>query len=503
MTAPAVVRADHAVANILAVTDVDDALYPRLLATIGAALGWDVGALWEVPPDAGPLRCEECWRSEGFDDDTFVDLTRATELAAGEGLPGRVWQTGEPAWISELPRDPNFPRADAAERAGLRSGFAFPVATPRGVLAVIEFFSRQPHTLDDDLLATMASLGSQVGQFLERRRSERQGDQLKRAMLEAALDCVIMIDESGRVLEFNPAAERTFGYRAENVLGADMADLIVPPELRQRHREGFGRYLRSGDARILGRRVEITGMRADGSEFPVELAITHIDLPGPPRFVGYLRDITDRKSAEAELRASRARIVEAADAERRRLERNLHDGAQQRLVNLVLTLRLARGKLPGDSPASALLDEAIDELGSATKELRELARGIHPAVLSDGGLEPALTGLVQRSQVPVDLVEAPAGRLPERVEAAAYYLVAEALTNIVRYSHASRGEVRAGCSDGRLVVEVSDDGRGGAQIDGGSGLRGLADRIAALDGEFELSSPENGGTVVRARIPCA
>jgi PAS domain S-box-containing protein len=506
VTAPAVVRADHAVARILAVTDVDDVLYPRVLEAIGDALDWDVGALWEVPPaDHDALNCAELWYAPDFPSPEFVDITRATSLPMGTGLPGRVWQTGEPAWIASIGRDANFPRADAAARAGLRSGMAFPVAGPRGVRAVIEFFSREPRSPDDDLLATMASLGSQIAQFLERRRAEREAGELKRAMLEAALDCMITIDNRGRVLDFNRAAERTFGYRTDQVLGVDMADLIVPPSLRERHHEGLERYLTTGESRILGRRVEVTGMRADGSEFPVELTITRIDLPGPARFVGYLRDITERKESEAELLASRRRIVDAADDARRRLERDLHDGAQQQLVNLVLTLRLARAKMSEDSDAEALalVDEAIEELGGATAALRELARGIHPMVLSDGGLEPALNGLAHRSKVPVEIVEAPLDRFPERVEATAYFLVAEAMTNVIRYSGASQARVAVRRDGARLHVEVSDDGRGGASVGEGSGLRGLADRIAALDGEFEVVSPEGGGTVVKARIPCA
>jgi PAS domain S-box-containing protein len=195
-----------------------------------------------------------------------------------------------------------------------------------------------------------------------------------RAMLDAALDCVVTMDHEGYIVDFNPAAERTFGYRADDAVGCAMAELIIPPELRERHRSGLARYLASGEPVLLDRRVEIRGMRADGTTFPVELTITRIDVPGPPTFVGYLRDITDRKAAEAELRASRARIVAAADDARRRLERALHDGAERRLVKLELDLRKARARLM-EEPALAgeLLDAALGELKEATKGLRELA----------------------------------------------------------------------------------------------------------------------------------
>src|SRR5690349_702027 len=173
-----------------------------------------------------------------------------------------------------------------------------------------------------------------------------------RALLLAALDCVVAMDHRGCVLEWSPAAERTFGWTAEEVVGVEMAELIVPPSLRDRHRNGLARYLAGGDPAVLDRRIEISAVRRDGEEFPCELTITRIDLPGDPVFVGYLRDITERHRADADLRASRVRIVTAADAARRRLERDLHDGAQQHLVGLALTLRLARRKLADDDEAA-------------------------------------------------------------------------------------------------------------------------------------------------------
>jgi signal transduction histidine kinase len=202
-----------------------------------------------------------------------------------------------------------------------------------------------------------------------------------------------------------------------------------------------------------------------------------------------------------ELRESRARIVEAGFAARRRLERDLHDGAQQRLVGLALDLRLAREKLDDDpGAAAAMLDDASAELAKATEELRELARGIHPAILSDRGLEAAVESLAQRAPLPVEIEASVQGRLPEPVEAAAYFVVSEALTNVVRHSGAGRAEVEIRRDDGRLVVEVMDDGAGGADP-AGSGLSGLADRVAALDGRLRVDAPAAGGTIVRADIP--
>jgi signal transduction histidine kinase len=203
-----------------------------------------------------------------------------------------------------------------------------------------------------------------------------------------------------------------------------------------------------------------------------------------------------------DLRESRARIVEAGDAERRRLERNLHDGAQQRLVTMSLNLRLVESKLATDPEGAApLVARLREELTDALEELRELARGIHPAILSDRGLAPALEAVAARSLVPVQL-SAPEERLPAPVEAAIYYVVSEALANVAKYAQATSVTVEIARTDGRAVVAIADDGIGGADPDRGSGLRGLADRVAALDGRLHVDSGPSGGTRIHADIPC-
>jgi signal transduction histidine kinase len=206
--------------------------------------------------------------------------------------------------------------------------------------------------------------------------------------------------------------------------------------------------------------------------------------------------------ARRELAASRARIVETGDSERRRLERNLHDGAQQRLVALALTLRLCAGRVRElDDGAAELVRSAEAELAAALEELRELARGIHPAVLTDHGLVPALEMLAKRASVRVDLRAELDERLPAPVEAAAYYIVAEALTNASKHARADCVRVDVRVLDGRARLEVSDDGVGGADARGGSGLRGLADRVEALGGELAVESLAGVGTTLTARLP--
>jgi signal transduction histidine kinase len=250
---------------------------------------------------------------------------------------------------------------------------------------------------------------------------------------------------------------------------------------------------------VLDRRLELSGLHRDGREFPVELTITRVALPGPPAFTGYLRDITERARAEHELRASRARLVAVADAERVRIQRNLHDGAQQRLTSALLNL--GRVRTAGEEDR-ALLDHAVDELATGLQELRELAGGLHPSVLADRGLAAALEALTLRSPLPVELEALPRRRLPDAVEAAAYYVVAEALANVHKHARARRVVVRVTAGDDVLEVVVTDDGAGGADPRG-SGLRGIADRVEALDGRLSVESPPGAGTRLHAALPVA
>jgi len=204
----------------------------------------------------------------------------------------------------------------------------------------------------------------------------------------------------------------------------------------------------------------------------------------------------------AEVQASRERIVAASDAERRRLERNLHDGAQQRLVALSLQLRLLEGRVGDDPSAQELVSSASTQLAQSLEELRELARGIHPAVLNHG-LEAALDSLAARSTVPTTVAYEGDGPLPEPVELAAYFVASEALTNVAKYAQATSARVRFSHTGRRAVIEIADDGVGGADDSAGSGLRGLADRVEALDGRLHVVSPPGAGTVVTAELPCA
>ena len=611
--AETLLRTEHAVARVLTDAPDEGAAFSRILEAIGSSLQWDTGALWQL--DRTALKRIAAWNTpEPFD---------AAWLHAGEGLPGAVYTSGGPAWIADVQADQHQPRGASAIQAGLHAAFAFPITGTSGVLGVIEFLAKEQREPDDALLATMTSLGGRIGQAVERWRSEAR----KTAILDAAFDAIITMDAAGDIVEVNRATEKMFGYKAEDMVGRDLAELIIPPALREPHRHGLDRYLRTGRGRMVDHPLELPAMRADGSEFPAEIGITRPQLGGPPVFTGYIRDITQRRSDEQELRdlaaeqaalrrvavvvagehdpqrvfavateevarllgaatsnmvrfeddgtatvegawsapgtqavptgtklaldsptaaariratgrparvddfstmpgtdaarlrhyrftaaigapialsgklwgavmvsttepepflpgaeqriadfaelvalalanaeareelaASRARIVAAGDDERRRLERNLHDGAQQRLVALALMLRVAEAKTDGE--AKDLLKSASAELTDALAELRELARGIHPSILTDRGLVPALEMLASRCDLPVGLDVEVDIRLTKPVEAAAYYIVAEALTNATKHAAASEARVQLSCDERRAARQRGGRRRG-------------------------------------------
>jgi PAS domain S-box-containing protein len=311
-----------------------------------------------------------------------------------------------------------------------------------------------------------------------------------RAVLQAMPDLMFRISRDGTYRGFNAPDPRDL--LDPEVVGRKVRERL-PRELADRVLEAGQAAVDRGRPQMIEYELEFSG---ETRNYEARFAAS-----GDDEFLMIVREITDRKRQQDELEASRARIVAAGDEERRKLERNLHDGAQQRLVSLSLSLRLAQGRIDSDPEGAAqLLDASREELAQALEELRELARGIHPAVLTDRGLEAALEALAARSPLPVEIRGASC-ELPSQVEAAAYYVVSEALANVAKYAQASAVEVTVERMNGVALVEVADDGVGGADPTRGSGLRGLADRVAALSGKLDVESPPGSGTRIRAEIP--
>ncbi len=286
----------------------------QLLERIGTSLGWVHGTLWILDEAQQRLRCREIWQAPGFHDEGFEQASRDLAVVCGEGLPGQVWETGTPLSLPDIAAL-DYPRSAAARKADLHGAFAFPIATAHQFFGVIEFFTQLSTSADPELLRSTSALGQQIGQFVKRRRAEaelRASEARHRAVLETALDCIVGMDHEGRIVEWNAAAERTIGHARASVLGKPMAEILIPPSLREAHTRGMAHYLATGHGPILGQRIEIVCMRASGEEFPIELAVTRIPSDGPPLFTAYIRDITERKLAGQELQIAKE-TAEAAN----------------------------------------------------------------------------------------------------------------------------------------------------------------------------------------------
>jgi PAS domain S-box-containing protein len=313
------------------------------------------------------------------------------------------------------------------------------------------------------------------------------------ALLDALPDLLLRLRADGTYLEVAGDVSR-LANPPDVVIGSTVGDLL-PPNIADQLMTCVRAALESG--RLATVEYRLRTHLGEDRDFEVRIAPASED-----EVVAIVRDVTDLHEATRELKESRARIVAAGDAERRRVERNLHDGAQQRLVTVALHLQLIRRRLETDpSEVPALVEAAQIELTLALEEIRELVRGLHPRLLGDRGLGPALAALAERAVLPVEIVEMPPGRLPAAVEAAAYYITAEALANAAKHSRASLVTVSICGGDATTVVEVVDNGVGGADPQAGTGLRGLADRVAALGGALAISSAPERGTALRAELP--
>jgi PAS domain S-box-containing protein len=308
----------HRLVRALSAARSSRAASEAVLREIAHTLDSPIAVLWLLDEQSGLLRWQQDWAS-GDELDELRGVVRRLTFAPGVGLLGAVVERLEPAWAEDVGTDPNFPRADVALRAGMRSVIAAPVVSPDGVTGVMEFFGRTPHAPTAEQVEDVTMGGRQLAAYLGRLRIEdrlRASEESSASIVQAALDCIVTMDHRGRVIDFNPAAEATFGYEREAVIGELLADLIIPPQLREAHARALSRFVQDRAPTILGQRLELLGMRADGSTLPVELTVTRLGTREPPVFAGFIRDITDRRELEAEQsRLLRAALLARAQAE--------------------------------------------------------------------------------------------------------------------------------------------------------------------------------------------
>jgi PAS domain S-box-containing protein len=366
----------HRLVRALSTAHTVEAAAEAVLREVAQTLDSPLGALWLLDEQSGLLRWEHDWATDaGLDQLRRVGPRLA--FAPGVGLIGGVLETLEPAWVEDIATDPEFPRAEVALSVGLRSVVAAPLVSPDGMRGVIEFFGRHPHEPTTAELRDVTMAGRQLAAHLGRLGVEerlRASEESSASIAHAALDCIITMDQFGRVLDFNPAAEEAFGYERGEVIGELLADLIIPPEFREAHRRAVAAYVRERRPTILGKRLELLGLRADGSTFPVELTVTRLGSREPPVFAGFLRDISDRRELEGEQsRLLRDAMLARAEAEAAQVRA---DDAREEAERARADAERARERAAFLAQAGRDMAESMDWEGT----LETIVRSAVPAV---------------------------------------------------------------------------------------------------------------------------
>ena len=304
------------IGSILASAETIDKAAPQILEAICLAVRFDIGEFWSLEKEEKILHLKNVWHSSLPETENFLEESRKLEFARGMGLPGQVWGIAAPIWVENIAEDLNSPRKDAAVKAGLHSAFAFPVLPGEKLSGVFSFFSREVREPDEELLNMLAAVGNIIGQFLKRENAEekfRESEARYRIVAETASDGLLSIDEDSTVLFANPATERIFGHKVEEVIGQKLT-MLMPEYLREVHRVGIVRYLETGRRHLNWEHIEVSGLHAEGHEFPLELSFGESNQNGKRVFIGIARDITERKKAEAILNESKERFAKAFNA---------------------------------------------------------------------------------------------------------------------------------------------------------------------------------------------
>lgn len=450
----------YEITRIVARHDDLDTAGPALLEALCDQLGWRTAGIWAADPATdGLLRCVAIYSGPGLE--AWRDTTERMCVAPGEALPGRVWADRRPIWIDDLGADAAFPRRDVAERSGLRHGMAFPVLLRDGrVRAVVECFGAGIEPTDRRLVRFLEAVGTQFGAFLERvetRRALAASEARKAGVLEGAVDAIVSADAHGRILDFNPAAERLFGRLRGEVLGERIADILVPEDLREAHVAGLDRYLETGVPRIMGQRVRTSALRKDGTTVPVELTVTEVRLEGQAMFTAFIRDVTGQRQAEV----ARERFLEILSHELRTPVTAIYGGSKV----------LARPQLTDAAAATLVADMGAeaDRLYRLVEDLIVLARaerGAHELTLEPVQLDRLVARIVeaerQRDSTVHLRIEASAGGSPPVLGEETYteQVIRNLLSNAVKYAGTGRIEVRVEYGDGEGRVRVLDEGPG-------------------------------------------
>ena len=476
----------YAITRLLADAHGLDEVAAPLLENVATTLGLDVGGLWTMDRDTGQLGLVAQWHRASRRLRAFQIASESTTFEPGTGLPGRVVASGQPLWIDDVVIDPAFPRASAGKASVLHAGFAVPLAVHDDIVGVLEFFTTEVLAPDPDVLAAVSAIADQVAAFIDRSEAQTAIDALEAhrgGILASALDAIVSIDDRGRIIDFNPAAERIFGRERDDVVGQLMVDLIVPPALREAHRLGFKRYLETGEAVLIGRRVEITAVRADGHEFPVELALSRVEIPGRPIITGQIRDITDRRDAET----ARERFIDIVSHELRTPITAIYGGSRV----------LARPGL-GEEARESILSDVIAE----ADRLQQLVEDLLVVIRSERGAaallaEPILLHRVVQRIVEREVERWPKARITIRLTGSTVPVLADETAVGQTLRNLLSNAVKYGPADGRIEIAIEHDVAEARVrvLDEGPGIRtDEAHKLFAIDYRSPLTSADASGS---------
>ena len=501
---------DYDVTRILAESASPGEASPKILKAICDATNWDVGALWYVDDQANALRCAEVWQQPEMAANEFESLSRETVFQPGVGLPGRVWQSGDPSWITELEKDANFPRLEAASGIGLQSAFAFPILLGSEVIGVGEFFSREIRQRDDEMLAMLAGIGSDIGQLIERKQKEealRESEDRFRTLAETASDAIITIDASGFIVFVNPAVEKVFGYPPEQMIGHDLT-MLMPEYLRHLHQAGLQRYQETGKKHISWEAVELPGLHQNGREIPLELSFGEFVRNERRYFTGIVRDVSERKQAAEALQKSREERFRELERVRRRIATDLHDDIGSSLTQISIMSEVAQNREDGENaPALSMIANASRELIDAMSDivwainpqkdhlsdLKQRMRRFAADVLTARNIELDF-------RAPLDETDIALGA---NIRREVFLIFKETVNNLVKHAGATRAEIDFRIADGQLRLRVSDNGQGfdTTSESEGHGLMSIRERTAALGGKIQIKSEPGQGTTTNLHVP--
>ena len=494
---------------------------PPILRAICENAEWEVGALWEVDEDARVIRCVETSHLSGGAPD-FEKLTRECVFEPGIGLPGRVWQTGKPHWITDLADEQNFPRIAAAVKEGLRSAYGFPSRSGDRVIGVLEFFSHDLREPDDEMIEWISAAGNHIGQLIERKRAEdalRDSEIHFRSVSESALDAFITIDENSSIISVNPATQKIFGYSSTELTGAPLT-MLMPDYIRHVHRAGIDRYLTTKQKHISWSAVELPGLHKSGHEIPLEISFCEWTRKGTRYFTGIVRDVTERKQAQEALRQTREERLRELERIRTRIAADLHDDIGSSLTKIVILSDVAQQ----NSSENGAQKETLDAISEISNELVEVMSDIVWAI---NPRKDQLSELSQRMRrFASDMFTARKTKFQFRsefdddielganVRREVFLIFKESVNNVVRHSQCTEATAHFSIKDDRLMLEIKDNGQGfkpavlneaasGIPVRSGNGLLSMHQRATALGGEFKVITAQGHGTTVWLSVPLA